>query len=160
MRVSWDLVADFTVVGTPKAQPRPRAFARKDKAGDTIVRMYEAGTAESWKGGIAVSSAPHLPKDPLDGPLKVEIDFFLPRPKRLMRKKDPEGEVLAPKKPDRDNLEKAVLDAMSNIGWWHDDAQVCCGEVRKLYHSKHGRPRALIRVWSAVEPTNHVKVSA
>jgi Holliday junction resolvase RusA-like endonuclease len=34
------------------------------------------------------------------------------------------------KKPDRDNLDKAVLDALTGI-FWHDDCQVCSGSIEK-----------------------------
>lgn len=34
------------------------------------------------------------------------------------------------KKPDRDNLDKAVLDALTGI-FWIDDCQVCDGRIRK-----------------------------
>lgn len=34
------------------------------------------------------------------------------------------------KKPDRDNLDKAVLDALTGI-FWHDDCQVCSGTIEK-----------------------------
>ena len=146
-RQPWKTVALFRVDGSPKAQPRPRAFARKLGNGQTVVRAYEAGTAENWKSRIADGSRPFLPVSPLEGPIRVDLDLLLPRPKRLFRKKDPAGELPHDKKPDRDNCEKAVLDAMTELGWWRDDAQVCAGEVRKLYHAKDGRPGARIRVW-------------
>ena len=36
-------------------------------------------------------------------------------------------------KPDRDNADKAVLDALTNLGLWGDDKQVCDGRIRKFY---------------------------
>jgi len=36
-------------------------------------------------------------------------------------------------KPDRDNLDKAILDALTNAGIWKDDAQVCAGIITKSY---------------------------
>lgn len=44
----------------------------------------------------------------------------------------------------RDNLEKAVLDAMTTDGWWRDDRQVVAGEVRKFYHARGEVPGAMI----------------
>lgn len=136
----------FRVNGIPKAQPRPRAWARK--IGKVhIARIYEDGTAEKWKADVILGGRDVKPKTPLEGPLRVEITFYLPRPKRLMRKKDPEDAVWCIAKPDRDNLEKAVLDALKTDGWFRDDCQVVSGEIRKLYHEKAGIPGAVISIF-------------
>lgn len=135
----------FFVSGTPKAQPRPRAFARK--MGNTFVaRVYDAGTAEGWKSLIAMAARGHCPKIPLAGPLCVDIDLYFPRPQRLLRAKDPEGAIRHTAKPDRDNLDKAALDCLTQLGFWGDDAQVCDGRVRKFYASKHGPAGARIEI--------------
>jgi len=138
---SWKQVADLVVYGVPKAQPRPRSFAVKGKA-----RMYNPATAEGWKQRIGTAALTQRPGTPLQGPLRVSIDFYLPRPKRLCRKKDPNGPIRHTAKPDRDNLEKAVLDALTAIGFWGDDCQVCAGQVRKFYHGKDAQPGARIRI--------------
>jgi Holliday junction resolvase RusA-like endonuclease len=143
----------FVVAGLPKGQPRPRAFARMMGA-RAVARVYESGTAEGWKGDIAIASAKSKPDRPLSGPVRVDITWLLPRPKRLMRRVDPEGEMPCTAKPDRDNLDKAVLDAMTRLGWWADDAQVYAGYIEKLYHAKSGRPGARVKVYgeSQVQP--------
>ena len=141
-------VASFWVAGDPKAQPRHRAFARGGN-----VRCYDPGTAEGWKALIAAAARPHLPIVPLKGPVEVHIDFFFRRPKRLLRKRDPDRVMWYDRKPDRDNLAKAVLDALTQIGFWFDDAQVCSGRVRKFYCAKlsvlrWSRPGARISILS------------
>lgn len=133
----------FWVLGTPKAQPRPRAFARK--MGNTFVaRVYDAGTAEGWKGSIAMAAAPFRPPSPLLGPLRVDIDFYFPRPKYLMARKYPDGPMRHTSKPDRDNLDKAALDCLTTLGFWDDDSQACEGEPRKFYVAKGNQPGARI----------------
>ncbi len=129
----------FFVAGTPKAQPRPRAFARK--IGNTFMaRVYDAGTAEEWKSQIALAAREHLPAQPIAGPVHAHITFLLPRPKGHYNSK---GEVRSKnedprhgQKPDVDNLTKAVLDALSQIGMWTDDAQLWNVEVTKLWAGK------------------------
>ena len=143
-------VIQFFVPGVPKAQPRPRAFARK-MGNKFVARVFDAGTAEGWKGEIALAARPHCPREPLAGPLYVDIDFLFPRPQRLLSKKSPEGEIPHTSKPDRDNCEKAVLDAMTTLGFWVDDGQVCGGEVRKLYAKKGAASGARIRVHAFAE---------
>jgi Holliday junction resolvase RusA-like endonuclease len=141
----------FTVTGTPKAQPRARAFARK--FGNVYsARIYDSGTAEGWKGDIALAARPLTPPEPLAGPIRVDVDFLFPRPKCLSRNKDPEGEIRHTSKPDRDNLDKALLDCLKTLGFFGDDAQVCEGEVRKFYVSKTGRPGARVTLTTFIEP--------
>jgi Holliday junction resolvase RusA-like endonuclease len=141
----WRVAYDVRVSGIPKGQPRARAFARPMGGGKFSARMYDPGSAEAWKGDIAHAfgavSAP-LPA----GPIRVDITFLFPRPGKLNRKKDPDGRVYHTAKPDRDNAEKAVLDCLTRLGVWADDAQVCEGTVRKFYAAKGERPGAEIRV--------------
>lgn len=131
----------FAVRGLPKAQPRVKAYKRGAHAG-----VYDPGTAGEWKGLVVAAARACRPDQPLEGPLRVDIDFLFPRPKALMRKRDPDGELWHTGKPDRDNLEKAVLDALGQDGWWRDDAQVCAGEPRKFYVGKSGVPGARISI--------------
>lgn len=142
--------AAFRVNGMPKAQPRPRAFAKAitgpDGAAKFKARVFEAGTAEAWKGDVIRCAEPFKPSVPLDGVLQVDIDLFLPRPGKLMSSKFPDGVLFAPVKPDRDNADKAILDALKIDGWFRDDCIVCLGAVRKFYHSKSGIPGAVIRI--------------
>lgn len=128
----------FFVSGLPKGQPRPKAFARR--FGDKwMARVYESGTAENWKSQIAASAQPHKPPSPLTEPLHVDLVFYFPRPKSHFRtgKRCAELREDAPRhhvsKPDRDNADKAVLDALTTLGFWRDDAQICDGRIQKLY---------------------------
>lgn len=125
------------VYGTPKPQPRPRAFARKFGK-KWQARVYDASTAEGWKAQIAEAAKPFLTAAPLSGPLRVDCEFYMPRPKYHFRK-DGTLKPKAPRwrsiKPDRDNLDKAVLDCLTQLGMWQDDGQVCDGRVPKLYET-------------------------
>jgi Holliday junction resolvase RusA-like endonuclease len=136
----------FLVTGEPKAQPRPKAFARKFGA-KWQARVYDPGTAEGWKSLIAEAVKPHLPAVPLDGPLKVTAIFLLPRPKAHYRSNGelkpnaPEWQV---SKPDKDNLEKALYDALTQCGLWRDDSQVAVSICQKKYANV--RPGAQVTV--------------
>lgn len=120
---------EFFVTGEPKGQPRPRAFARGGKA-----RVYDPGTAEGWKGQIALAVREHLPKRPIDTAAGVQLNFYIARPrghfgKRGLRPSAPEHPTGS---PDLDNLAKAVLDALVELGFLRDDRL-----VRRLSLSKH-----------------------
>ncbi len=149
--MTWLPVAEFFVTGEPKAQPRVRVT----KTG----HAYTPGSAKGFKERVHWTARAKAMGGVIDKlmihewwmnghtPIRVDIDFFLKRPKRLCRKADPDGPVYAPKKPDKDNLEKAVLDALvgANVLW--DDAQVVSGTVQKFYHAKDKGPGAMIKIF-------------
>lgn len=58
----------FRVYGVPKGQPRPKAFAR-NFGGKWQARVYDPGTAESFKSAIAAAAQNCRPKVPLSGPI-------------------------------------------------------------------------------------------
>lgn len=135
-------VIDTFIPGIPKATPRTRSFSRNEKAG-----VYTPKTADDWKSIIALYIRKyHGLKH--SGPVRVELRFYLPRPKRLMRKKDPDGPIWHTSKPDKDNLEKAVLDIMTNCQIWEDDSQVCSSEVNKYYCGKSGRTGLALKLYT------------
>lgn len=174
MEFHWQEFCSVRVDGKPKGQPRGRAFALKrcpeghhfqpakaacpkcGKPGTVQARVHDAGTAESWKSLIAEAFRPRLPDVPLDEPVRVDLDLYFPRPqtftKRIRkayggRSKDiPRGPVLHLSKPDRDNADKAVLDALTDLGFIRDDSLACWGVIRKFYHGATGRPGARVRV--------------
>lgn len=128
---------EFLVGGLPKGQPRPRAFARK--MGDKFVaRVFDAGTAEEWKGQVALAATKHRPAEPFQDAVQVRLYFLFPRPRSHFKTDGKRLKDSAPerytKKPDADNLAKAVLDAITQLGgFWKDDAQVTRLVVTKNY---------------------------
>lgn len=137
----------FRVTGIPKGQPRHRAFARKMGA-KYVARVYHDDSADGWKSCIGIAASPYIPSAPMEGPIRFDIDFLFPRPARLMRRKDPAERIPHTAKPDRDNCDKAAMDALTKLGFWLDDAQVCQGEPRKFYVAKGENPGAEIRITS------------
>lgn len=143
---------NFSVRGEPKPQPRPRAFARNMGGGRFAARVYDAGTAEHWKSCVAIAAKPFLPPVPTGEPLRVLIAFYLPRPKGHLNAR---GEVrpAAPARPvnkmDCDNLAKAVLDALTQIGMWQDDGQIVTLNVSKNYADGQFPAGAAIQIEAA-----------
>ena len=119
----------FDVIGEPKAQPRPRAFAKRFGT-KFVARVYDAGTAEGWKAEIALAARPHLPAKPIYGPIGLTVAFRFSRPRSHYGtgKNAARLKASAPRhhtsKPDLDNLIKAVKDCLTTIGMWRDDSQV------------------------------------
>jgi len=125
-------ILNRTIYGIPKAQPRARAFAFKGKA-----RMYDPGTAEAWKGDVAAQTK-ELHGRNLQGCIHVQMYFFMARPKSHYRSNGVDLKPSSPrlyyaKKPDADNLAKAVLDALTALNVWGDDDQVVILGVTKTW---------------------------
>lgn len=129
----------FFVAGLPIPQPRGRA-----RNMGKFARVFNApGKHDDWKMIVRnearlawVASDPEIIPIPWAGPLCVNLTFYFPRPKShfntkgFLKDKAPKWHTT---KPDRDNSDKAVLDALTNLGIWGDDKQVCDGRIRKFY---------------------------
>jgi len=134
-------VIRLIVPAVPVAQPRQRhavigGHIRNYTPTDHPVNAYKAAVmAAVAEAGIT----------PIDGPVAVDVLFYLPRPKRLTRKKDPDGPIPHTAKPDVDNLWKSTADALSGLAW-RDDSQVCRTRASKWYAEKKGVPRVEIEI--------------
>jgi Holliday junction resolvase RusA-like endonuclease len=122
-------MAQFFVEGDPAAQPRPR-FNRRNG------RVYNPDSANAWKEAIAWQAKKYVPREKLLGPVRVWWDAYFQRPKDMMGRNWDDEPIEHWKKPDRDNIDKAILDTRTNLGFIHDDGQVCGGELRMFYTAK------------------------
>jgi Holliday junction resolvase RusA-like endonuclease len=120
----------FTIKVKPKAQARHRP----SKYGG-----YYDPTSE-FKKFIAMCVKVQRPTKVTEGPIRLSITFYMPRPKRLKK-----SAYWHTKKPDRDNLEKAICDALNGI-LWTDDAQICDGPIKKIYAPIGEEPRIEIEM--------------
>lgn len=85
----------------------------------------------------------------ITGPVRVDIVFTLPRPKKYLPVKH--KNALPVVQPDGDKLERATWDALTQAGVIEDDARVVAWSGRKCYAgSDHGMatPGAVIVVSS------------
>lgn len=96
-----------------------------------------------YKEKIAIIARSKYKGDPISGPVELNITFYLPIPPSWTKTKqrDMDGQ-LHTSRPDRDNLEKGVCDALNKIVW-KDDGQVCMGTTIKRYSRE---PRIEIEV--------------
>jgi len=133
---------EFTVIGTPKPQQRPRAVNRGG-----FSKVYSPMT--EWKERV-IKAASELREQGhyFDSPLKVLINYHFSRPKShygtgknkdKLKDSAPKHHI---KRPDLDNLNKAVLDAIGDAGLWKDDSIISILSSHKGYTS--GPERATI----------------
>lgn len=135
---------NFYVMGTPKPQGRPRAFNRGNHAA-----VYSPVT--QWRNDVKYAAAQ---EEPIEGAVKVQIHYFFHRPKshygtgknaEILKDSAPWHMV---KRPDLDNLNKAVLDAIQDAGLLADDSAVTQLESMKRYVSPSDKQGASITILS------------
>lgn len=137
MGCDWRVVAMFFVPGEVKAQPRPKFRIRWSKQKEkTFGQAYNPDTADAWKAELARRAKEYRPAQKIEGPVRVWWDCYIQRPKYMEGRKWDAAPIEHTKKPDRDNLDKAILDTLTGLEFFHDDAQVCGGELRKYYTAK------------------------
>lgn len=125
----------FIYHGIPKAQGRPKFYRRGN-----FVGAYDPKDSREYKNNVACQILQQHPQLIDRGKaIKLYLSFFLPRPKGHYNSKGdvkPQFERTAhTKKPDLDNLVKAVKDSLKGI-IWHDDSQVYHTIAMKGYTEK------------------------
>ena len=128
----------LTILGNPTALKRHR----------TTRTGHRYDPSEVDKADLLAVVRDNAPDKPFSCPLRVGITFYFARPKshygtgRNAGKLKLNAPRLHTKRPDRDNLDKFVLDALDGV-FWLDDSIVCDGRLRKVYSE---RPRTEIEI--------------
>lgn len=137
----------------PKPQSRPKATRRGRHAG-----VYEVPAMMKWRRQCtelvkATYSGPYF-----DSAIKVDMTFYIQAPKKMAEPPKPRSRpkkiqeyddfinerIFVDKKPDLDNLEKAVYDSISKAEIvWKDDNIIVEHTTRKKYSP---RPRIEIEI--------------
>ena len=121
----------FTVPGDPQGKGRPRATAINGMA-----RMYTPGKTVAYEGLIALAAKQAMGRTPLlEGACAIHITAVFAVPVSWSKKRRTEAlaGVLRPtKKPDADNITKAVCDGINGVVWG-DDVQAVDQRIRKIY---------------------------
>lgn len=115
---------EFRVPGTPVAQPRHRASCR---GGFARIYLPKDHAVHEWKRAIHVCVEREIKKiGAIEGPVRLELLFSFEAKTRASMNQ------WRTKKPDIDNLAKAVMDALTDAGAWQDDSQVVCMHCAKV----------------------------
>lgn len=126
----------FTIPGEPQGKGRPRV----GKIGGHA-RMFTPAKTAAYEGLIAHAAQQAMAGGaPLDCPCAVQVSITLSVPASWSKRKQAAallGEVLPTKKPDTDNVVKAVFDGMNGVVW-RDDVQAVDLAVKKRYGATPG----------------------
>ncbi len=138
---------ELHIPGTPVAKGSAKAFVVKSKQTGkhrAIVTQDNAAKQRPWASAITLAARDAMRgESPVAGPCRLEILFTMPRPKRHYRtgkyaaELRPDAERLHITKPDKDKLDRCVMDALTGVAW-RDDSQVCWSESKKQYGDNPG----------------------
>ncbi|OUO56668.1 RusA family crossover junction endodeoxyribonuclease [Candidatus Avelusimicrobium gallicola] len=102
----------------PQAQQRHR-FNFKAR------RAYQP--EPEFKACVVAEAVKKRPPRPLEGAVGAKLTYCYRRPACRMY------EIYKTTKPDLDNLEKPVFDALKRAGWIKDDANIVHTEIKKIW---------------------------
>jgi len=128
----------FVVSGEPKGKGRPRATVFGKHA-----RVYTPQETAVYENHVAQCYlAKYANAEPYQGAVRLEIVAVFPFPKGAYWPNNAKhhGELREAwqsakhvKKPDLDNVLKAILDGLNKANAWRDDCQVCMILMEKTY---------------------------
>lgn len=120
----------FTVYGEPQGKGRPKFTMTGHAYTPERTKSYEAEIVAAFRREF-----PDFVRWEKGVPLKVRIKAIYGVPvsdSKAKRERKLTGAIRPTKKPDADNIEKAILDAINGIAW-KDDAQVVDLRTVKVY---------------------------
>lgn len=127
----------FHIPGAPVGKGRPKVSSR----GGKFARLYTPEKTANYEGMVALAAQSAMAgRPPLEGPVRVQLLISLPVPASWSKKKQAAAlarQVLPTKKPDADNVIKAIFDGMNGVVWV-DDVQACDIRTVKVYATTPG----------------------
>tara|TARA_R110000822_G_scaffold63202_1_gene155455 strand:- start:264 stop:665 length:402 start_codon:yes stop_codon:yes gene_type:complete len=130
------MILEFVVPGQPVAKGRPRM----SKSG----HVFTPKKTKNYERLVAGLAKKQWMFEPMRGALKLQVTCVFARPKRLMRKADPQERVWKIGRPDLDNCIKSVADGLHVV--MKDDAQIVWIEASKMYAAKGEEPCVIVRL--------------
>ena len=112
----------------------PTATAQMHKV--TIVNgrpaLYDPPEVKDAKNKLAAHLSKHVPPQPYNSAVRLLTKWCFP-----LSGSHRDGDWRT-SKPDTDNLQKLLKDAMTRLGFWRDDAQVCSEICEKFWAATPG----------------------
>lgn len=112
----------------PMIPPTKTAQEKKIAVGkDGKARIYTPPELKEIQQKLIGHLAGHKPEEAFSGPVELVVTWCF---KASNPSYDGQWKIT---KPDTDNLQKALKDCMTKIGFWKDDALVCREIVEKFW---------------------------
>ncbi|UTH73498.1 RusA family crossover junction endodeoxyribonuclease [Chromobacterium sp. IIBBL 290-4] len=149
----------FFIPGAPVGKQHARSATRIRQGADgqaqAHTRHYTPAKTAHYEARVSWIAKQAFGNRPLiTGPVDIELRIFLPVPASWPKRRRAlalAGLVLPTVKPDIDNIEKAVYDALNKVVW-QDDALVCDVVKSKRYAEQAG-VKVTIKPIDAAQPT-------
>ncbi|SFP39201.1 Holliday junction resolvase RusA (prophage-encoded endonuclease) [Geopseudomonas sagittaria] len=126
----------FAVPGEPQGKGRPRIGRVGQHA-----RMFTPAKTVAYEGLVALAAQEAMQgRDMITGPVLIELHILHGVPQSMSKKRKAQalaGELLPMKKPDTDNVLKAICDGCNGVVW-KDDVQATDGVFRRRYSETPG----------------------
>ena len=132
----------FTVPGAAQPKERPR-FGSGRTYTNKKTRTYEGAVRNAALTALYFAGDAPAVLLTKGTPVKIELLFIMPRPKRTSSK---HGRLPHCRRPDIDNLTKAVLDGLPK-SLLHDDGQICTLHASAFYAAADEDPHTTVKIW-------------
>lgn len=127
----------LSIPGDPKGKGRPRAVPRivyEDGEPKAVVSLITPADTREEEARVRNLFRRKYPDHrPWTGPVLIRFTAVFETPKsfnKAQKEAAARGELMATRKPDKDNIEKLIVDALNNVAWL-DDQQVMGGGVKR-----------------------------
>ncbi len=106
-----------------------RAFM---KNGKPAAVLHDSAELKNARAKLRAHLTKHRPAQPMAGAVHLGVKWCFP-----LRGRHRNGEYRT-SRPDTDNLQKVLKDCMTDLGFWHDDAQVASEIAEKFWADTPG----------------------
>ena len=132
---------EIIIPGQPRPWSRPMPQRRVK-----FIAMVTDPAYRKWKRGVVEIIRNHLSRSGQFSKgtcVRLDCEFVFAR-KTSHPKVRRTARIRHCCKPDRDNLEKAIMDALTECHAWHDDGQACTGTIEKFYAAVGEEPHSRV----------------
>lgn len=152
------MIAFFLPIVPPKVTSQgagKRMVIPKDKDGRVTGRpmFFKNNKAQEAENTYLILCRPFRPDAPLEGPLKLQIDFVFPWRKTEPKKNLALGRLPHTSRPDCSNIVKCIEDCLTTLRFWNDDGQIADLHVTKAWGDKVGISVAVSKIPLPQHPT-------
>ncbi len=114
--------------------PPPKGTAQQQKtvARGKFITKYDPPNVKEMKRIWTRELTPHIPDEPLEGPLRMRVLFAYPYRKADVKKADGR-DMWKDTQPDCDNLVKGLNDIMERLGFFTNDGQIASLRAEKVW---------------------------
>lgn len=105
----------------------PKGTAQMKRANFRNGTFFEGKDIKTARQFYLSEIGPEAPEMPFKGPISVSVELYYP-----IKDKRKKGQFKT-SRPDCDNLVKLLLDCMTQLRFWDDDAQIAILKIMKKY---------------------------